>query len=52
VRDTFATPSRRMKRHPLEPTLLDQCLRDIFFDNHDVIVDGRVADIGSFRGAC
>lgn len=28
------------------------CLWDVFSDNHDVIAaDGRVADIGSFRGA-
>lgn len=32
--------------------LVGQCLWDIFSDNHDVIAaDGRVADIGSFRGA-
>lgn len=32
--------------------LVGMCLWDIFSDNHDVIaVDGRVADIGSFRGA-
>ena len=32
--------------------LVGECLWDIFSDNHDVIVaDGRVADIGSFRGA-
>jgi hypothetical protein len=32
--------------------LVGLCLWDIFSDNHDVIaVDGRVADIGSFRGA-
>jgi hypothetical protein len=28
------------------------CLWDVFSDNHDVIAaDGRVVDIGSFRGA-
>lgn len=32
--------------------LLGLCLWDIFSDNHDVIAaDGRMADIGSFRGA-
>src|SRR5438093_10511432 len=32
--------------------LVALCLWDVFSDNHDVVtVDGRVADIGSFRGA-
>jgi hypothetical protein len=32
--------------------LVGMCLWDIFSDNHDVITaDGRLADIGSFRGA-
>jgi hypothetical protein len=32
--------------------LVGLCLWDVFSDNHDVIAaDGRVADIGSFRGA-
>jgi len=32
--------------------LLGSCLWDIFSDNHEVIAaDGRLADIGSFRGA-
>jgi hypothetical protein len=32
--------------------LVGMCLWDVFSDNHDVIAaDGRVADIGSFRGA-
>lgn len=32
--------------------LVGQCLWDLFSDNHDVIAaDGRVLDIGSFRGA-
>jgi hypothetical protein len=32
--------------------LVGLCLWDIFSDNHDVIAaDGRIADIGSFRGA-
>ncbi len=32
--------------------LVGQCLWDVFSDNHDVIVaDGRIGDIGSFRGA-
>jgi hypothetical protein len=32
--------------------LVGMCLWDVFSDNHDVVAaDGRVADIGSFRGA-
>jgi hypothetical protein len=32
--------------------LVGMCLWDVFSDNHDVMAaDGRVADIGSFRGA-
>ncbi|HAK93909.1 MAG TPA: hypothetical protein DCM87_02580 [Planctomycetes bacterium] len=32
--------------------LVGKCLWDVFSDNHEVITaDGRVADIGSFRGA-
>jgi hypothetical protein len=32
--------------------LMGQCLWDIFSDNHEVVADdGRVVDIGSFRGA-
>lgn len=32
--------------------LVGQCLWDVFSDNHEVIAaDGRVVDIGSFRGA-
>jgi len=32
--------------------LVGLCLWDVFSDNHDVIAaDGRVADVGSFRGA-
>ncbi len=32
--------------------LVGQCLWDIFSDNHDVVgPDGRIVDIGSFRGA-
>lgn len=32
--------------------LVGQCLWDIFSDNHDVLgPDGRIVDIGSFRGA-
>jgi len=42
---------------PVKPTeeireLVGLCLWDVFSDNHEVITaDGRVADIGSFRGA-
>lgn len=32
--------------------LMGQCLWDVFSDNHEVVAaDGRVVDIGSFRGA-
>ncbi len=32
--------------------LVGLCLWDVFSDNHDIVVaDGRVADMGSFRGA-
>ena len=32
--------------------LIGMCLWDVFSDNHEVVTaDGRVADIGSFRGA-
>lgn len=32
--------------------LVGECLWDVFSDNHEVVADdGRVADIGSFRGA-
>jgi hypothetical protein len=32
--------------------LVGQCLWDVFSDNHEVVAaDGRVADIGSFRGS-
>jgi hypothetical protein len=32
--------------------LIGQCLWDVFSDNHEVIAaDGRIVDIGSFRGA-
>ena len=32
--------------------LVARCLWDIFSDNHEVIApDGRIVDIGSFRGA-
>jgi hypothetical protein len=32
--------------------LVGECLWDVFSDNHDVIMaDGRIVDIGSFRGA-
>ncbi len=42
---------------PVRPTeelteLIGMCLWDVFSDNHEVMTaDGRVADIGSFRGA-
>jgi hypothetical protein len=41
-----------VNRHDEMTELVGSCLWDIFSDNHDVIVaDGRVAHIGSFRGA-
>lgn len=57
-------PSRRSKKtrreYQPEPVKSDEevtelvglCLWDVFSDNHDVIAaDGRISDIGSFRGA-
>ena len=44
-----ATPVRP---HEELTELVGLCLWDVFSDNHDVIAaDGRIADIGSFRGA-
>lgn len=41
-----------VRQHEELTELVGQCLWDTFSDNHDVIAaDGRVADIGSFRGA-
>ena len=49
LRDYQATPIE-MEREVRE--LVGQCLWDIFSDNHDVLgPDGRLVDIGSFRGA-
>lgn len=48
---------REYQAEPVKPDeevteLVGLCLWDVFSDNHDVIAqDGRVADIGSFRGA-
>jgi len=43
---------RRSNRTEEVTELVGLCLWDVFSDNHDVIAaDGRVADIGSFRGA-
>lgn len=48
-RDYQPTPVRS---HEEVTDLVGLCSWDIFSDNHDVITpDGRVADIGSFRGA-
>lgn len=60
--DPRPEPTLEDVRRGFEPSPVDQdeevtelvglCLWDVFSDNHDVIVaDGRVADIGSFRGA-
>ena len=49
--------AREYQQAPLDTArevreLVGQCLWDIFSDNHEVIgPDGRVVDIGSFRGA-
>jgi hypothetical protein len=41
-----------IQRHEEVTEWVGLCLWDVFSDNHDVIAaDGRVADIGSFRGA-
>jgi hypothetical protein len=43
---------RPVQRDEEVTELVGSCLWDVFSDNHDVITaDGRVADIGSFRGA-
>jgi hypothetical protein len=48
---------REYQPHPVQQDeelteLVGMCLWDVFSDNHEVIAaDGRVADIGSFRGA-
>jgi hypothetical protein len=60
--DPRPEPTLEDVRREYEPSLISQgeevtelvglCLWDTFSDNHDVITaDGRVADIGSFRGA-
>src|SRR5438128_2517757 len=51
---TLEEVRREYRRTPVQPDaeLVGLCLWDVFSDNHDVIAaDGRVADIGSFRGA-
>src|SRR6266446_311979 len=54
---TRAEVSRDYQATPIETErevreLVGQCLWDIFSDNHDVLgPDGRLVDIGSFRGA-
>jgi hypothetical protein len=54
---TLEDVRREYQPRPVRPDeelteLVASCLWDVFSDNHDVIVaDGRVADIGSFRGA-
>jgi hypothetical protein len=49
IRDYQVTPIET-EREVQE--LVGQCLWDIFSDNHDVLgPDGRLVDIGSFRGA-
>src|SRR6266540_720122 len=54
---TLEEVRRKYRPTPIEPReelteLVGLCLWDVFSDNHDVIAaDGRLADIGSFRGA-
>jgi hypothetical protein len=54
---TLEDVQREYKAKPVQADaelteLVGLCLWDVFSDNHDVITaDGRVADIGSFRGA-
>jgi hypothetical protein len=54
---TLEDVRREYKPLPVEANeevteLVGMCLWDVFSDNHDVIAaDGRVADIGTFRGA-
>jgi hypothetical protein len=54
---TRETVARDYQQEPIDTArevreLVGQCLWDIFSDNHEVIgPDGRVVDIGSFRGA-
>jgi hypothetical protein len=54
---TLEEARREYRPTPIEPQdelteLVGLCLWDVFSDNHDVIAaDGRLADIGSFRGA-
>jgi hypothetical protein len=54
---TFAEIQAEYRERPFEAErevrdLLGMCLWDIFSDNHEVIApDGRIFDIGSFRGA-
>lgn len=54
---TLEEVRRQYQAGPVKPQeelteLVGLCLWDVFSDNHDVITaDGRVADIGSFRGA-
>ena len=62
VAESSPEPTLEEVRKDYEPSPVQQddeitelvglCLWDIFSDNHEVIaVDGRLADIGSFRGA-
>ena len=61
-RDTSPEPTlesirAKHREPPIEPAkecreLVAECLWDIFSDNHEVLdADGRVVDIGSFRGS-
>jgi len=49
--------AKDFREHPIETErevreLVGQCLWDVFSDNHEVVAaDGRVLDLGSFRGS-
>jgi hypothetical protein len=54
---TLEEIAREFREHPIEAEqemreLVGQCLWDIFSDSHEVVgPDGRVLDLGSFRGS-
>jgi hypothetical protein len=54
---TLAAIGRDFREHPIEVEqevreLVGQCLWDVFSDSHEVVgADGRVLDLGSFRGS-
>jgi hypothetical protein len=54
---TLADVAREYRERPIDAhrevrELVGQCLWDVFSDNHEVVAeDGRVLDLGSFRGS-